>query len=506
MNLIRTSPRQASPIRLVMRTKRAPESTPPLNSELERETKLAVEQDFRLPQLPGQRLPRRRFTSIYYDTPDHCLARSAITLRYRVEGRHAAWQLKLPRNGMRREIEMAGGMEEPPGRFVESLIVHLEGKKLVPVATLRTSRTGIRVRRSGDRAADVVLDTVSVLMGMHVVQQFRELEIEWRNCEEDLIQELVTTLRKGGAQSHDGRPKLFRALSLSYDLPAPPPGDAPVYDHLRHHLMRQVQALKRFDPGARLGGEAEDVHQMRVAIRRLRAIVRAIDRLVEPQWTGQMSSALTWLGQLFGLARDLDVQLEYFRKEATGLNVRDRRPLERFIRHLEEERDKAQQLLRDEMRSARYLGVLATLQEAAQEPVMLESKTTLREVAAGQFEKLRKAMRKLGRTCTNRDLHRIRIKAKRARYVAELAEPCVGRRAARFARAARDFQDLLGVHQDAVLAERYVRDFLKQSPGGRAAFVGGIMVARARQRCDDVRRTFRSSWERLKKRGNKAWR
>jgi CHAD domain-containing protein len=473
---------------------------------VEHETKLSVDPEFRLPDLSGHPLPRRVFTSTYFDSLDHCLARSMITLRYRMEGRSGAWQLKLPLNGARREIELQGAAGNPPGLIVEALVVLLEGKHLVPVSTLRTWRTGVRVHQGKDRAADVVVDTVSVLEDGRVVHQFREIEIEWSNSEEEFIDGLIAALHKAGARSHDGRPKLFRALSLPFNPPEAPAGDAPVQAQLRHNLSRQVQALKRFDPGVRLGGEIEDLHQMRVAVRRMRTVLRAVHKLVDPEWAEPLISGLAWLGRLLGLARDLDVQMEYFRGEAEQLKTRDRRPLERFLLHLLSERRKAQQTLLDEMKSARYLGFLSILREAAQAPAMVHSKYTLSDVAAGQFDKLRKSIRKLKPSPSNADLHRVRIKTKRARYAAELAEATGGKPVTRFIKTAQDFQDLLGTHQDALLAERYVGGLLKYQTGERAAFTAGLLVSRARQRRETVREEFWPAWKRLKKRGNQAWR
>jgi CHAD domain-containing protein len=475
------------------------------SSAVERETKLMVDEKFSMPQMPGRVLARRVFTSTYYDTPDHCLARACTTLRYRLEGHLGVWQLKLPLNGRRREIELRGEAGEVPIVFSDALVVHLEGKRLVPVSTLRTWRTGVRVQLGRGGEADVVLDSVSVLKEGQIVQRFRELEIEWLRCNEHIGDELVERLRKAGARPHDGRPKLFRALSISYDLPAAPSAQASVRECLRQYLSRQVQVLKRFDPGTRLGGEPEDLHQMRVATRRLRAVLRSVRAVLDPQWAAPLISGLTWLGRLLGFARDLDVQLEYFRSEASQLSLRDRKPVERFVSYLEGERTSAQRTLVGEMKSARYLGFLSKLEQALQEPVVVESGRRVEDVAALAFKKLSKTMRDLSNSPSNVDLHRLRIKAKRARYVAELAEPSGGKSAARFIKAVRAFQDLLGTHHDAVLAEQYVRDFVERQPGEKAAFVAGLLMARAHQRRDHVRNTFRSAWKRVKKRGKKAW-
>jgi CHAD domain-containing protein len=479
----------------------------PIKSVVETETKLSVEPDFRLPALSGRPLPRRVFTSTYFDTLDHCLARSRITLRRRIENGSGTWQLKLPLEGARREIELReASVTTPPARLVEALVVLLEGKHLVPIANLRTSRAGVSVPHGGNGRAEVVLDTVSVLREGSVIQQFRELEIEALNGEEEFIDRLVSALRGAGARTHDGRPKLFRALSLAYPSPDAPTANASMEEHVRYSLSQQLQSLKQCDPGVRLGGEPEDVHQIRVAARRMRTILRAVRKVVRDEWVEPLLSGLKWLSEIFARARDLDVQMSYFRREAEQLKVRDRRPLERFLSHLQSEREKTQQTLMDEMKSARYLGFISKLREAAEAPLIVNSKHTLPDVAARQFRKLRKTVRRLKRSPSNADLHSVRIKTKRARYAAELAEVCDGKAVTRFIKIAKQFQDLLGTHQDAVMAERYVQGLLKYQTGQRAAFTAGLLVARANQRREEVRKEFWSEWQRLKKRGKRAWR
>jgi CHAD domain-containing protein len=477
-----------------------------IKSAIEQETKLCVDRRFRLPEMEGERLPRRVLTSTYYDTPNYRLARAGITFRRRLEHRQGVWQLKLPMDGARREIALAGPAGAPPAVLQDFLMVHLQGEALTPVATLRTWRTGTRISGAKGASADVVLDSVSVLKDHHVVRSFREVEIERGSGDDALPLHLEDILRKAGAEDHDGRPKLFRALEFTPLRPAePPPMEAPAVEHLKFILMKYVHALRLHDPGTRLGGDIEDLHEMRVSTRRLRAILRAARPLLVPGWAESLRAELAWLGERLGPARDLDVQVEYFKKEAAELESRDRKPLERFITHLLAERETSQQALLDDLKSPRYLELVNKLIEAAQEPAAVLSTVTLYDIAAGEFAKWRKAMRQLDRAPTDAELHRLRIKAKRARYAAELAQTSVGKPATKFIAQAKAFQDLLGVHQDAVLAEHYIREFLDQSTSVRAAFVAGRMVERQRQRRELARAKFRVQWKRLNKQGRKAW-
>ena len=78
-----------------------------MKETLEREIKLSPEEGFVLPELGGRRMPTRVFISTYHDTADLRLARHGITFRHRVEDGAGLWQLKLPRDAARLELEVA---------------------------------------------------------------------------------------------------------------------------------------------------------------------------------------------------------------------------------------------------------------------------------------------------------------------------------------------------------------------------------------------------------------
>jgi CHAD domain-containing protein len=477
-----------------------------VQSTVEREIKLAVGDHFRLPELPGAPIPRRRLTSTYYDTSQYDLAHAGITLRHRIERRKQAWQLKIPLMKDRQEIELVDRHPNPPSTFRDLLFLHLGQRELVPVATLRVWRAGVRVRIDNVPVADVTLDHVSVMKNGAAFQRFRELEIEQLNGKDSTLLDLERQFRRAGAEDHDGRPKLFRALSLVAPGPEPPPvSDAPVMDHVKWALTRYVRRLRAHDPGTRLGRESESLHQMRVATRQLRAVLRAAKPLLVPEWADSLRDELRWLGQLLGPARDLDVQLAYFREEAAALDARDRRLLTQFITHLEARRNTVREVLLNELKSERYLDLIRRLQQAAHDPTAVESTVTLRDLAEEEFTKLRKTIGQAGLAPSNAKIHKTRIKTKRARYAAELAEPTVGKPATRFINRARVVQDVLGMHQDAIQAEAHIRAFLKQSTGMRAAFVAGRMVERQRQRREKARKKMRRLLRGLLKRGEKAW-
>jgi len=150
--------------------------------------------------------------------------------------------------------------------------------------------------------------------------------------------------------------------------------------------------------------------------------------------------------------------------------------------------------------------VLNQLEHAAYFPESVLTDVTLQEISANQFKKLRLCVAKWDKNCSNKDLHRIRIRAKRARYAAELAENSIGKPASQFIRQIKKFQDLLGRHQDAAITEQRLRELLRSSKSVRAGFSVGQIVERLRTKREHVRDRFSACWRKVRKRGKDVWR
>ena len=113
-----------------------------VRSTVEREIKLAIDDHFRLPHLPGTPLPRRLLTSTYYDTSQYDLAHAGITLRHRVERGKQAWQLKLPLMKDRQEVELVDRQSTPPTMFRDLLFLHLGQRPLYACGDLASLAGG----------------------------------------------------------------------------------------------------------------------------------------------------------------------------------------------------------------------------------------------------------------------------------------------------------------------------------------------------------------------------
>jgi CHAD domain-containing protein len=136
----------------------------------------------------------------------------------------------------------------------------------------------------------------------------------------------------------------------------------------------------------------------------------------------------------------------------------------------------------------RYFALLDALERPA---ATIADEPTLKEIHAGEHGRLRKAVRALAPDSPDGQLHEARIKVKRARYAAEL----LGSDA--YVRAAKALQDVLGEHQDAVVAEERLRSLATRQPAG--AIAAGRLVERERERAARGRAEWGSAWKRLAK-------
>lgn len=485
--------------------RKLPISPPSISSHPEREIKLTIGADFRLPQLPGTPLTRRLLTSTYYDTVAHDLARAGITLRHRIVRGKQSWQLKILLGEDRQEVEVAGTQTDPPAALLEALILHRGNRKVMPVVMLRVWRSGVLVCRGRVPVAEIAVDHVTVVKNGSVIQRFRELEIEQRQGDEASLRSIERGMREAGASDHDGRPKFFRALSLSAPIsPVQPEAEAPASEHLKSALAQHVGWLMAHDPGTRLSTEIESLHQMRVATRRLRAVLRTCRPILLPAWVTSLEQELRWLSEVLGPARDLDVQIAYFVEQSGSLHVRERTLLAKFISQLRTQRHTVQKVILSELTSARYFDLIRRLQQAARDPSLVESFLSIGQLAKMEFMKLSKAIKRIGPSPTNPALHKVRIKTKRARYAADLARASLGKPAVRFIKSARAVQDLLGIYQDAIQAEHHVQQFLQHSTSVHAGFLAGRMVERQRQRQASVHQQMKPFLKVLLKRSKKV--
>ena len=276
-------------------------------------------------------------------------------------------------------------------------------------------------------------------------------------------------------------------------------------DQLQTALRRQFDELVRTETAVR-HGDAEAVHDMRVAVRRLRSFLRTAKPMLDERWVESLRDELDWLGQMLGAVRDPDVLSAALKHQIEELHGGDAGRSSGLLEPLKSEHDEAHARLVEGLNDERYAKLLAAVEAAAEAPPSRRSDKSLRKLAKKELRRLRKRGTDVPLWLSDEQLHKRRIRVKRARYAAELVEPSVGKKASRFIDAAKDVQDVLGDHQDAVVAAHRLRLLARQSKTRGAALVAGRLLEQQEQRRSRTRNhELPPAWHRLQKTGKRAW-
>jgi len=253
-------------------------------------------------------------------------------------------------------------------------------------------------------------------------------------------------------------------------------------DPLQTRLTEQLTELQVQAEVALADTDPEGVHQLRVAVRRARAVLKTSGGYTE------LRAELRWFFRRLGPLRDLDVLLERFNSDTSGFSDTELAAFKRLLGGLAAEREKALARATKALRGERYARLLDAL-AAATPSGGEETELDLVAEIAKPHDRLRDEVARIGENPADEELHELRILGKKLRYVAEMA---TGRPARALVKATKEFQDLLGEFHDACVAEERVRAL---DPGDLdEAFVAGRLVERERVKQEAMRATWRGAW------------
>jgi CHAD domain-containing protein len=463
--------------------------------------------------------PVRRLRTTHWDTADLRLARWGVALEHSGD---TGWVLRLPATaeGMAApdgaELHFDGDAGGPPDEALQLVRAYARHAPVELVARLVTL-TGdtLLIDEVGSQLARVVDATISVYSGSRITQRFREIDISSES--EPLLDLIASRFGAAGAQPASPRSLVARALGL---VGAPPPelvsvtlgASATAGDVVRRAVTSSVIRLVRHDPGVRIGTDAEDVHQARVATRRLRSDLRTFKPLLDGEWADSLREELRWLGAELGRVRDAEVQRDRLRAAAATLPALDRRSAAAVVAPLVAQVRSARHHLQTAMETDRYIEVIDHLVAAARAPALTgDAASPAHEVLPAlvrrPWRSLRSGAVAAREGASDEQLHDLRIRAKRCRYAAEAAAAATGKRAASFAKEVAALQEVLGELHDAVVAEQWLRA-RSESPRihETALFATGELVALQRDAAERAREGWPDVWERVQDRWTHAWR
>ena len=246
------------------------------------------------------------------------------------------------------------------------------------------------------------------------------------------------------------------------------------------------------------------MHQMRVATRRMRSALQAFGAIVDRDDTRQLTDELKWLAGVLGEARDLEVLRDRFENAVAALDDElvlgpVKAQLTRHFAPLEAAAHEASVAALD---SDRYFALLDAVDALVADPPFTPA---AREKAVKVLPELvdrtyRRLAKRAGGARDDVALHEARKAAKRLRYAVEVSEPRFGKRAAKYRKKVKAVQELLGEHQDGVVARPVLRELgAKAQLDGENGFTFGLLHGLETAAAQRVEDRFPEAWRRLGK-------
>ncbi len=247
---------------------------------------------------------------------------------------------------------------------------------------------------------------------------------------------------------------------------------------LAFHLARML----KHEPGARQGEDIEEVHDMRVAARRLRSAFRVFDESFQKGALAPYLKHLRRVGETLGAVRDLDVLMDNARNYQAGLPADQSDAVEPLVQAWAAQREVARRNLIRYLNSEGYSRFTAAFAEfvtspgtGARRPDPERPEPYLARHVAPRliytaFERVRSYETLLDQPSLEL-LHALRIEGKRLRYTLEFLREVLGPESALVIAETTALQDHLGALHDADVAEMLLRNFLNGTlaPGPKHA-------------------------------------
>lgn len=248
--------------------------------------------------------------------------------------------------------------------------------------------------------------------------------------------------------------------------------NAPVSETARLILRQQLASLLHHSQNLARREDAEDVHQLRVSTRRLRAASALFAGSLDASAMKPFARALRTAGRVFGHVRDLDVLLEKLCSHHAQLPAPQQSGLDSLIAYFQHQQTAARvtalQYLHGIDHQAFVLEFGAFLMQpppsASTWPHPVLACDAAPQLIYGRLAEVRAFLPHLQNASLS-DLHDLRIDFKKLRYALDFFRPLLGAELKTVISALKQIQDVLGDLNDADVACAMVRRALDDDPG-----------------------------------------
>ncbi len=434
---------------------------------------------------------QERLISTYYDTPDSALKERGLTLRVRDQGGHFTQTVKegdLASGDLlsRGEWEDAVTESRPDPDAAQSGLRLPDGAAadLRPFFVTEVTRTIFAIEPLAGTAIEAAIDEGEIrAVATGRAEPISEVELELKGGNAAALYDLAAQLLEVAPLRIETRSKSERGYHLVECGDAASPAvhaepvildpDLTVEAALQKIGRSCLAQLLRNEPAV-LSAQPEGVHQMRVAVRRLRSAISSLKKILPPADVQWVTEELRWLGGTLGPARNLDVfAAELVPAARTGLP--DEPGWDDLGAALDRLRAAAYDQIREAVLSQRYTASMLRLlrwfeasgwrgHSASDEPDAMTS--AIGSIAPEVLDRRRRKVRQRGKgfgSLMPGERHKLRIAVKKLRYTIELFGSLFDRDGLdRFVGRLKRLQSDLGYANDVRVAHEFVTELFAQ--------------------------------------------
>lgn len=471
-----------------------------------------------------QLVSRQKSLKTYYDSFDWRLYTNGITCEFNQSIGASSLTLINFEHG---QIIASKELNEVPsfskqfsfGKIRSSLEPILEVRALLPVCSLDYDSYYLNILNKDEKTIlRMLIEEYELLNNQLILQPVRgydkaaEQFIETITTKLDLTPTdkpiLPTALKLQGRKPKEYSSKLN--INLDPDMRADVACKY-IYSHL-------LKTIRDNEPGTIADTDSEFLHDFRVAVRRTRSGLSQLKGVLPDEINAHYADFFSWLGQITGATRDLDVYLLNFDNYKSSLPVSIRENLNPLYEFLLAKKQKAQQELAKKLRSRKYTSTLAEWEaylneQVHKKPAQPNANLTIKNLADLRIWKSYNRVLQEGDAITDQSsgnaLHGLRKSCKKLRYLIEFFQTLYPENQIKILiKNLKEFQEVLGEFQDCQMQESNLKLFsgemLANNIPVNTFLAMGVLIQNLDIRRSDARNDFASRFKIFKQTENQS--
>jgi len=471
-----------------------------------------------------QTISRRPFCKTYYDSFDWRLYSNDITCEFNQSKTASSLTLRSIKNGLvtaDSELKKVPSFckEFGPGLMRDILAPLLEMRALLPVCTFDCCIYHLNVTNKDKKIIlRLVIEEYNQFNNRVLLQPVKGYD----KAAKHIVKILTATLGITAAdspilltalQSQGRKPKDYSSkLNINLD---PGMRSDIAGKYIYSHLLKAIKANQQ---GTIANIDSEFLHDFRVAVRRTRAGLSQIKGILPADISAYYVGFFSWLGQITGPTRDLDVYLLNFEHYKNSLPASIREDIKPLYDFLLAKQQKARKELAKKLQSPKYLSTLAEWEQYLKEPSFTKpleqnARLTIKELADRRIWKVFTRVLEEGDAITDLSpseaLHDLRKTCKKLRYLMEFFQSLYPEQQIKgLIKSLKGLQEVLGDFQDYAVQEQSLKLFSEEMmalniPANTFLAIGVLVQDLDARKCC-ARKDFASCFEDFKQEQNRS--